>query len=687
MLLASALVFKVIQKREWSRVTRLSEGLRSSETRLQQILESISEEVIVVDAEGKITLWNQPASKSWLRPQSETLGQNFFDVLPELTSASFKSAIDRAVQDSRDTVLENFPVTRAGAEYSYEVRVFPFEGGASVFLNDITARRKAEASHTKLTEILEATTDFVAYADAEGRVTYLNQAFRKMVGIADSENIFQLRLRDFHPKWPESLALNEAKTTISGDRVWSGEAVLLTRKKIEIPLSQVILLHNGPNGAITHISSVGRDISSAKRAEKRGWQFAQELRTSQEKFETLVNSVDGIVWEAMAEGDVFTFVSQRAEHILGYPCQQWLKVPGFWVANLHPEDRAWVAKHRERETAKGKNYIFEYRMIAAGGDTVWVRDYTNVIAEEGRPTLLRGILIDISVQKKADMELERLNKELVETSRMAGMAEVATGVLHNVGNVLNSVNVTATLLRENLRSSEITSLIKVADLFQKHEHDLGQYLTADAKGKLVPGFVIQLAQHLNQDHTELQKECDQLATNIEHIKEIVSMQQSYARVSGCMETVSIAALVENALQINAESFVRHQVEVIREYSEVPPVIVDKHKVLQILINIVNNAKYALDHAGRNDKKLSVSIGLTEGKKVKITIKDNGLGIQPENLTKIFSHGFTTKQDGHGFGLHSGANAAKEMGGMLAARSEGLGKGAAFILELPITNQK
>ena len=668
-------------------MTRGSEDLRTSQTRLQQVLEAITEELIVVDVDGKITMWNEPAAKSWLRTQGETVGQNLFEVLPELVSAPFKSAMDLALQDSRGTVLENLQVTKAGSKYFYHVRVIPFQGGATLFLNDITDQCKADASHAKLAEILEATADFVAYADAEGRVTYLNQAFRKIAGISENEDIFQLRLRDFHPKWPENPTLGDAKTSASGDRVWSGEAILLTRKKVEVPLFQVILWHKSSDGVVTHISSIGRDISSAKRAEKRGWQFAQELRTSQEKFETLVNSVDGIVWEAAAESKVFTFVSQRAERILGYPSEQWLNVPGFWIARLHPEDRTMVSEHRQRETVKGKNYIFEYRMVAADGRTVWVRDYTNVIREEGKPTLLRGILIDISEQKKADSELERLNKELVETSRMAGMAEVATGVLHNVGNVLNSVNVTATLLRENLRRSEITSLIKVADLFEKHNHDLGKYLTDDPKGKLVPGFVIQLAQHLNQDHTELQRECEQLATNIEHIKEIVSMQQSYARVSGCMESVSIAGLVENALQINAESFVRHKIEVVRDYLEVPPVIVDKHKALQILINIVSNAKYALDDSGRNDKKLFVSIGMAEDKKVKVTVRDNGVGIRPENLTKIFSHGFTTKKDGHGFGLHSGANAAKEMGGTLMGYSEGLGKGSAFILELPITNQK
>jgi len=116
---------------------------------------------------------------------------------------------------------------------------------------------------------------------------------------------------------------------------------------------------------------------------------------------------------------------------------------------------------------------------------------------------------------------------------------------------------------------------------------------------------------------------------------------------------------------------------------VPLVRVDKHKVLQVLVNLFRNAKYAMDASGRNDKRLTIAVNMNGSGRVKVIVRDNGIGIAPENLTRIFGHGFTTKKDGHGFGLHSGANAAKEMGGLLYAESDGVGQGAAFILELPI----
>jgi signal transduction histidine kinase len=291
---------------------------------------------------------------------------------------------------------------------------------------------------------------------------------------------------------------------------------------------------------------------------------------------------------------------------------------------------------------------------------------------------VQSALVEEKFQTQAAM-----HQQMLTLSRQAGMAEVATGVLHNVGNVLNSINVSNSLIHEKLRSSEITSLQLVSRLLQEHQADFPAYLTADPKGKLIPDFIIQLAAQLQAEHELLQKEQHLLAHNLEHIKEIVAMQQSYARVSGFVEQVTVASLMDDAIQINLAGLARHRVQVIRNYARVPPVLVDKHKVLQILVNLVNNAKYALDHSEARDKQLTVGIQLTGPQHLHVTVRDNGVGISPQNLTRIFSHGFTTRPGGHGFGLHSGANAAKEMGGELSVQSDGLGQGATFTLDLPL----
>jgi len=290
---------------------------------------------------------------------------------------------------------------------------------------------------------------------------------------------------------------------------------------------------------------------------------------------------------------------------------------------------------------------------------------------------------DVSERKRAEGKLETLHRQLLDTSRQAGMAEVATNVLHNVGNVLNTVNVSISIASDKVRKSRIANLAKAAELFQAHRDNLAEFLTRDPKGAQLPEYLIKLASHLAEEQGEVLKELQLLQSNVEHIKEIVAMQQNYAKVSGMVEWLPPAELVEDALRMNAAALGRHEVQVIREYGEAPPVSVEKHKVLQILVNLIRNAKYALDEGGRSDKRLTLRIARNGDGFVHVSVIDNGVGIPPANLTRIFEHGFTTRRGGHGFGLHSGALAAQEMGGMLTVSSDGPGQGAVFTLALPI----
>jgi C4-dicarboxylate-specific signal transduction histidine kinase len=293
-----------------------------------------------------------------------------------------------------------------------------------------------------------------------------------------------------------------------------------------------------------------------------------------------------------------------------------------------------------------------------------------------------GTAQDVTERKRAEDELEKVHKQLLDTSRQAGMAEVATGVLHNVGNVLNSVSVSATLVADSLRRSKLPNLAKATALMCEHAADLGTFITSDPKGRQLPGYFGQLTDHLTSEHESVLKEVELVKKNIEHIKDIVAAQQSFAKVSGLTEVVQVTDLVEDALRMNASSLARHDVQVFREYeAHVPEINVEKHKVLQILINLVRNAKGACDESGRADKQVTLRVTNGDGR-VTIAVMDNGIGIPPENLTRIFNHGFTTKKDGHGFGLHSGALAAKEIGGSLSVHSDGPSKGARFTLELP-----
>jgi PAS domain S-box-containing protein len=293
-----------------------------------------------------------------------------------------------------------------------------------------------------------------------------------------------------------------------------------------------------------------------------------------------------------------------------------------------------------------------------------------------------GISKDMTFLKQAEAKLESTHKQLVEASRQAGMAEVATTVLHNVGNVLNSVNISAAVVSERVRNSKAANLGRAAELLKEHAKDLPRFLSEDSKGRKLPEYFASLADCLAAEQREMLRELSALCANIEHINEIVTMQQNYARVAGVLETFQASDLVEDALRLNAGAVERHHVQVIRQFLPAPPVLVDKHKVLQILVNLIRNAKYALDDRGHSDKQLTLGVGPGQGGSVKISIIDNGIGITPENLRRIFEHGFTTRAKGHGFALHSGALTARQMGGSLTCHSDGPNQGATFTLELP-----
>jgi C4-dicarboxylate-specific signal transduction histidine kinase len=297
----------------------------------------------------------------------------------------------------------------------------------------------------------------------------------------------------------------------------------------------------------------------------------------------------------------------------------------------------------------------------------------------------RELQREVLERQRAEEKLREAHAQVVDLARRAGMAEVATGVLHNVGNVLNSVNVSATLVADRLRNSRLADLARALDLIDEHEPDLGRYLLEDERGRHVRPFLRLVAEHLARERSELVEELHTLAKNVDHIKTIVAMQQSYAGAAGLVESISLAELLDDALKLNRSSLEKYAIRVVREYDETPPVRVEKQKLLSILVNLVTNAKDSLASSGRAERLLTARIRVRragDDPRVAVEIADNGVGILPENLTRIFSHGFTTKPLGHGFGLHSSANSARELGGSLVAASDGPGQGAVFTLDLP-----
>lgn len=287
-------------------------------------------------------------------------------------------------------------------------------------------------------------------------------------------------------------------------------------------------------------------------------------------------------------------------------------------------------------------------------------------------------------------ELETTQEKLVATARRAGMAEIANNVLHNVGNVLNSINVSAGVVRHAIHASRTDALARAVGLMNEHAGALGVFLDSDPRGRRLLPYLNDLVDSLRVERQEMLADLDRLVRSVDHINYVVSAQQSLAGPSAVIETVRPAELVEESLRLGADAIARHGVTVVRDFRDVPAAELDKARVLQILVNLVDNAARAMESAPPESRRLTLAVSAAAepaGERLRISVRDTGDGIATENLTRIFAHGFTTRHGGHGFGLHSSALAAVEMGGTLTARSDGPGQGSDFTLEVPLRPAK
>ncbi|UVT18917.1 MAG: PAS domain-containing protein [Nitrospira sp.] len=293
--------------------------------------------------------------------------------------------------------------------------------------------------------------------------------------------------------------------------------------------------------------------------------------------------------------------------------------------------------------------------------------------------------VEMNERRKAEAEKEKLYRQLMQASRQAGMADVASNVLHNVGNVLNSINVSTDTLLKTLKRPMAGDVCRIASLFHEHQNNLQEFLTADSMGKQIPTYLDLVAESLSESHQTLQSELDSLVNKFDHIKHVIMSQQEIARAGNIREPASAENLMEQALLLAIPEPEKYHIHVAREYSPVSTILTDRHQVLQVLVNLITNAKNSMvEHSGL-PRHLTLRIGVYSDRKpfVRFTVTDTGGGIKAEHIPKLFAQGFTTRTAGHGLGLHSAAIVAKNLGGTLQAESAGEGCGATFTLDLPL----
>ncbi len=402
---------------------------------------------------------------------------------------------------------------------------------------------------------------------------------------------------------------------------------------------------------------------------------SQELLEANSKIGAIFQAIPDLVFHLDQEGTILAVKAGAGgemprQELVGRRIQEcWLNYSGGEFSALLRrviDDKSMVSIEHS-EGAKGQESFYEVRLVPLLWDQVV------------------AIARNITERKSAEAKLEKMHKQLADASRQAGMAQIANNVLHNVGNVLNSVNVSAGLIGAQVRGSKAQGLAKAVQLMNEHAADLGNFLSRDERGKALPGYLDKLATVLASEKQGICEELESLSKSIDHIKQIVANQQSYSGATSLAEAVQINDLMEDALRVVAASMARHQIKLVKEFDEMPLLLLDRHLVLQVLINLISNAKQDMEGVPDRAHHITLRTRIMEsaaGPRLTIRIEDDGEGIAPQNLARLFTHGFTTRKNGHGFGLHSCALAVKEMAGTITAHSDGPGKGSAFTLELP-----
>jgi signal transduction histidine kinase len=350
---------------------------------------------------------------------------------------------------------------------------------------------------------------------------------------------------------------------------------------------------------------------------------------------------------------------------------------------IHPDDVAH-AEAAWAEALQAPNPLHvEFRVVRPDGAIVHLDTLASmVVGSHDSDRRLVGITLDISRRVAAEQRERQLQKQLVEASHLSGMAEVATGVLHNVGNVLNSLGISASTAQAHVQTSPFERIERIATMLDEYRNRVGNQ-DSDSRVKVIPEYLRALSTQMRRDCDVVRHEIEAINGHVQYLREIIQAQQSFARVGGAEEAVNVRELVEGALTLKSQEL--KGTTVTRDIPEMTEVWTDRYKLLQVIINFVTNACDSMAASGSRDRRMAVRARLVEGE-LEISVEDSGVGISPDMMERIWEFGFTTKAHGHGFGLHSSAVAAQQLGGTVTAESDGAGNGARFAVSIPVRTE-
>jgi PAS domain S-box-containing protein len=525
-----------------------------------------------------------------------------------------------------------------------------------------------------LTKAAQATASAIVFTDPDGVTVWVNEGFTRITGYSyeeaigrkpgqllqgadtDRDEVARIGAALRSGRRVAAELINYAK---DGRRYWVG-------MKIEPMLAD--------DGKLEGFMAIQADIT--QRHEEK---ITMEQLTH--RFNLATRAARLGVFERDSNGEI-SWWSEMTWEIFGQDRATFKPTTESWLGLMHPDDR-----ERMRELVAGvrglEAYDWLYRIIHPNGEIRHIRSIGAVSeAQNGIEQRFSGISMDVTWRIRAEEREKEMQRQLLESSHQAGMAEIATGVLHNVGNILNSLGIANNTARRELKSLRAEQLAQATALLRSNRGTLADFLAHDERGRHLPDYLHALSDSISANSRAVQTELETTENLLKHLSEVVSLQQKLARVGGRRESLHLNELLDSALLVQATEF--RQIEIVREYEELPPVITDRHKLLQIIVNLLSNARHAVQAGDGQIRRIRLQLA-RDGDHVLLTVEDSGIGMTNEVLSQIWRFGFTTKKDGHGFGLHTSANAAQEIGATLAAHSDGIGQGSRFILRIPFGN--
>lgn len=532
--------------------------------------------------------------------------------------------------DKRDGLMFLAPIRLKGEDCLYFIA------------RDITelkqAQRVLEQERARLRQLLQTIPALIWMKDPEGVYLFCNARFERFFNAPEEEIIGRTDYDYFDREQAEVFRSYDSRAIAAGRPSTNEEWVTYADDGHRVLLETVKTPVYDGTGRLMGVLGVAWDITEKKLIEG-------ELRQERARFVNLVDSVDGIVWEADAETLTFTYVSKQAERLLGYPVQDWY-AEGFWRQHLHPEDREYVHAHSLACTAKGEEHTLEYRFVAHDGAVVWLQDMVSVVLKDGRPRWRRGIMVDITRKKKEEQEKSKLEAQLRQAQKIEAIGRLAGGVAHDFNNKLSVILGYADLLKNAAAPDKargyINQIIKAAN----QSRDITHQLLAFSR------------------------------------KETISPQ-----------IVDLNSLVRSAWK-GLGRLIREDIRFeVGLAEDLWPIHMDPTQVDQVIMNLIVNARDAMENGGRLvvetanvllDAEFSKNYPeIAAGEYVQLAVSDTGCGMSPETRQHIFEPFYTTKETGRGTGLGLATvyGIVSQNKGLVLVESE-LGVGSTFKVFFP-----